>query len=408
MGTGRNRPCIPTPGPAPTATPRLARGRKIFNYYYINGINTPLDGVGRGTYRWDRRLIAGNLLDLTSRVGQAPQRGGGYDVRVRVADEADVMAPETYNLSGKQPAFSGLLLSFCDATKAGQFGIGTGMANTLCQAAAWFDEKRAGGALAVGDVIECLRQGLETFPGATGIAFAADAVVTRDVAARILKTYASEQRQPPESRDTNYFIVIGHSQGNFFTEGVAYRLQSGMDGDSKAANYVFHNRLGLLSLASPTDYNSLPSDFREEKIAHVTRHDDAITMLRAFGGKAKRPWPESEDVEQLWPWPPDKLQAALRIVAPGNQFPVFATMAITPPPACACPAPDDGLYIPLLNSHLLDNYLSDPALTEPGRAMNPQASSVMGLSGARTPPTKSVLRHVRFELFQLKQKLLGR
>jgi hypothetical protein len=40
--------------------------------------------------------------------------------------------------------------------------------------------------------------------------------------------------------------------------------------------------------------------------------------------------------------------------------------------------------------------------------MNPKASSTMGLSGDRTPCTKSVLRHVRFGLFQLKQKLLGK
>ena len=64
--------------------------------------------------------------------------------------------------------------------------------------------------------------------------------------------------------------------------------------------------------------------------------------------------------------------------------------------------------LPALNSHLLDNYLSDSTLTQPGRAMNPKASSTMGLSGDRTPRTKSVLRHVRFGLFHLKQKLLGK
>jgi len=133
-------------------------------------------------------------------------------------------------------------------------------------------------------------------------------------------------------------------------------------------------------------------------------------MLRAFGGKAKRPWPESDDVESLWPWPPDKLEDALRIVGPveGKMgSPAMATMEIQPPPECACPSPDGALYVPLMNSHLLDNYLSDSTLTEPGRAMDPRAASRLG-SGNRTPPTKPVLRHVRFGLFQLKQKLLGK
>ncbi len=390
----------------PAANPprETPRSRTIFNYYYINGVNTPLTGDGRGNATWDRQLIAANLLDKGARVGQIPQRGQGYATRIRVADEIDVMAPLTHNPSGKDPSLPAWLRSFC-TWASGTRNVSAQVATGFCALADWWDDARANGAddQAGGDILECARQALETFPGVTGITFSAEHDVVKEVTRAILETYGAER----ERQEVNYFIVIAHSQGNFFGEGVAYRLMSNLENDRVRARQIFDSRLGILSLGSPTSYDSLPPEFRNRRVRHFTRADDAIVGLRVFGGQAKKPWPASADLPALWPWQPARLQAALRIAGPDGKSPFVETMQLKPPSACKCPEPDAALYTPLMNSHLMENYLADPALTEPGRTITTAAAAAVGLPRAATPATTSVLGRVRFGLYQLKQELLA-
>lgn len=72
----------------------------------------------------------------------------------------------------------------------------------------------------------------------------------------IRRKYESEKMQPVQSRGKNFFILIAHSQGNFFAEGVAYRL---LYFEGASGQEIFNSRLGILSLGSPTNYSSLPN-----------------------------------------------------------------------------------------------------------------------------------------------------
>ncbi|MEM7541193.1 MAG: hypothetical protein AAF384_06340 [Pseudomonadota bacterium] len=124
--------------------------------------------------------------------------------------------------------------------------------------------------------------------------------------------------------------MIAHWQGNFFAEGVAYRLHKGLDRQGTGTK-IFNKRLGIISLGSPTSYDALPTRYRYDRIKHFTRADDGIVMLRAFGGPAKRPWPAKDDLAPLWPWRPANLQAALRLWDGKTGFPAFAAMNLAPP-----------------------------------------------------------------------------
>jgi len=131
--------------------------------------------------------------------------------------------------------------------------------------ASWLDDARSGKSfrtMALGDIAECLLQAtgadIGWGLGASGINHSAKLPEVQDVVRRITEIYDSEKRtQQGGTTEVNYFIVIGHSQGNFFAEGVAYALQH--QAGSGAA--VFAKRFGVIALASPTSYDSLPDSF---------------------------------------------------------------------------------------------------------------------------------------------------
>jgi hypothetical protein len=434
--TGTNTPCGPAfqrqPAQQPPP-PAQVMVRPSFNYYYVNGINTPdrppagTKGPARGNYQWDWKLIRGNLLDLGPYMGLGTPSSALTPIRV--TDETDHMDDQTQNPSGKDPVSSQQLDALCSSAQilnsimqsggrsdSSPLGTAVAICGIYNQLVASVNDFRGGG-MAKGDLFECFRQalaidispiaaafGLPALP--TGIdAFSSQQREVQKVAALILKKYRSEGGQKGTTGVQNYFIVIGHSQGNFFVEAVAYRLlhYEGADGA-----YIFHNRLGLLSFASPTDYSSVTGEPGfANRVEHVKRRDDMINVLLALPpGVGKHPW-TTGDAPALWPFPAldwtnlNTAQAAASAL--GQMPPTGCTPAGTP----QC---DGALYVPFLNSHLLENYIADANFTMPGQPISSSAVSQLrrgasqGLSPNTAPP---LLNASRAAVVRLKRALLS-
>ncbi len=371
----------------------------VFHYFYFNGINTPLDGAGRGNYRWDFRMIRANLLDLDPKpVGfqQRPRQPASLKVH---PDERNLFNIETYNPSGTQPMF----------TRAGWCKDGGPPGNPIVRKLCEADKFRAAyaGGMAPGDIIECLYQSTLRMDS-----FASTEIEPARLAGIIRRFYETER--PGEK---HFFILIAHSQGNFFAEGTGFLLAK--DVNSPAGQFVFRNRLAMLSLGSPTSYESLPPEFVQQKIRHYTRADDAINALHSLnaGALAKRPWPVSQALPSLWPWNRYLLQSKLVLAEQCHQgskivwcSPLLEVLGNDPFPLCTPednPVCNHALYIPLMNSHLIDNYLTDPTLTLPGKPVSPAVLSYLPGVGT-TPPfvPPPVLTEVRTGLRELKSTLV--
>lgn len=421
-GTRRNIPCglpgagpVNRPPPARRDPPVRAEPIPVFNFYYVNGINTPEHdadarggrAVNRGSYDWDRQLIAGNLLGLDAPVniaGAATTRAADVAALIRVAqNERDVFKDRTYNFSGLQPQWQGLCV------KVGIWPF-PDICNTIAAANQWRATWGAG--MAGGDILECIAQAI-----GRDTALAADDPALAGWVDRIVQTYRSEARSNPPVK--NYFILIGHSQGNFFVEGMAWRLQH-LAGS--AGREIFARRLAILSLASPTDYPSLQDGspqaaaFMRSRLRHLTRADDAILGLRELNRTlgAKRPF--DPNLPALWSWRPGALQDLLRVGAARtgpegtsqNYSPLFEAMGWSPGVTCVPegrPECNNALYTPLINAHLSDNYLSDPTLTRPGQVINQKALRYLDMNRMWTAPP-SVLGNVRSAVRALKSELL--
>lgn len=431
-GTHRNIPCgLPRTvrAPAPKPTRPAKPPPPIFNYYYINGINTPYgspidDGhEHRGNYVWDRKMIAANLLDKGPHVGPSPQKAAGQLPNIRVSNEIDVLGEETYNPSGTEPL--ALTRQFCDDARNGRlpptiFGDnGTTMiANACDRFQRWRGQGLAG--MSPGDVLEAFRQsgGMVTMPldptfaaqREMNIVETANQPDVVNVTRIIVRIYEAEKRSPAATRRKNYFVLIAHSQGNFFAEGVAYRLCR-LEG--APGREITQKRFGVMSFASPTHYDSLGPDCAPDRLKHFTRADDGIHALDVLAilGK-KTPFSTDEDLPPLWPWPQDALKARL-------QLPAFFDTLSWAPPAGKCkpidePECDGALYTPLMNAHLLDNYLADPPLTVRDKPIATKTANALGLiqpfapEGSEVSPRSfPVLRAVRLGLADLKRRLLA-
>ncbi|MEP7299979.1 MAG: hypothetical protein ABI699_00500 [Caldimonas sp.] len=429
----------------------------VFNYYYINGINTPKafdDPNLRGSCMWDRRMIEGNLLDRDGGNARVPKesqdrRGPGYATSIKIGlNEIDVLQRSSCQFSGSDRATEQRVKRLCqsagNASNPGWTADTFKIAKVLCSyvPAEAIDNVRGGfGKLAPGDLLESLAQSMNTGPttgtrdgGAAGIEFTAELPLVQEIARLILEVYKAEISRPPNQRtEKNFFIVIGHSQGNFFAEGVAYRLMKMKDSKYPVeSGKVFKNRLGIMSFGSPTSYDSLQEPgYLVNRVKHFTRKDDVIRALdsvpRFLGSKA--PWPDPQ-LPPLWSqWPEGELKARLNILAPNWHWdnpltiggwvsqlksPLFEAMALSPPkgtckpkcPACDEKARCDGaLYTPLMNAHMLDNYLTEPTLTDVGIRIHGDAAVLLGLPQPFSPRATPVLRQVRLGLAQLKRNL---
>jgi hypothetical protein len=434
--TGTNTPCglgggqmAPQPPPAPMMV------RPSFNYYYINGINTPdrppagTKGPARGNYQWDWKLIRGNLLDLQPYMGLG--RPTSPLVSIRVTDETDHMDVQTQNFSGKDPVSSQPLDMLCSSAQIldaisrsgggrsdnSPLGVAVAVCGIYNQMVAGVNNLRGGG-MAPGDLLECFRQalafdlapvaaslGLPAMP--SGIdAFSSQQPEVRKVSSLILAKFRAERAQNSTTPVQNYFIVIGHSQGNFFVEAVGYRLlhYEGPDGA-----YIFHNRLGLLSFASPTDYSSVTGEPGfANRVEHIKRQDDMINALLALPrGVGKHPW-TTGDFPALWPL--GKLDWSN-----WNTARTAISAMVGPPPPQGCqpagtPQCDGALYIPFLNSHLLENYIADANFTMPGQPISPDVGRQLGQIGPSTFSPQSaapLLKESREALVRLKRAMLS-
>ncbi len=427
-----------------TAGRRTASGRctcpvvPVFNYYYFNGINTPVEGLPgtRGNCRWDRAMIAANLLDLrgSARMPAPTQKGAGFRTPVKIAGTRDVFDLESCNPSGTQMGAD--LVNFCASIrkqKPSWTDPGLQFWRFWCDTATLTPDVLGHGITGVpgagnspGDLLESFRQSQEPHNGLplAGINYSANSGEVKKVADAMIRAFRDEQAQKdPRRRTRQYFVVIAHSQGNFFAEGLAYRMMMTLDGGDEG-RAIYQTRMAVLSLASPNNYPSLDAQFRSSRIRHLTRQDDVILMLNDVGAdfarrlnvEPRKPWPPDPrgDVPPLWPWPPADLPAYLK----ANRAQTLMTFGPPKNPPCnlknfgdvneqaRC---DGALYVPLVNAHLLDNYLTDPTLTTPGVPVNPLTAHLLyrdTQADAVAPRTTPVLRQVRAALRELKQGLI--
>ncbi len=429
------------------------RSRPIFTYFYINGINTPRTkdltesrDNWRGSCLSEHDTVAQNLIDRRDQVTwpQVPVPVGPL-APIKVANEIDNMFGLTCNPSGQDP-WSGIWFG----QNCGQPFVPAARFRTVwwnvpaCQFLSTANGIRSGALIGMpltpGDLIESIVQSTTppifrlfgtSFPLLpSGINNTANNSLVASIADTIVRSYRSEMARKANAQpvNTNYFILIGHSQGNFFVEGVAYRLYTRYGADGQR---IFWTRLGIISLASPTSYDSLPPQFIATKVKHRTRADDAINILtpisqglaslRPFAINGKRPWPMNETDAPLWSFTPAALQY------------VFSLDSLRPPGGCGVvnwsfqcdigsapfwqlmgSTPTEGvdnaeLYAPFLNSHLLDNYLDDPPATGAGQHLSPNLYKYLGPNhgfGPYSPPAPPLLNTIRSDLFQLKRSLL--
>jgi hypothetical protein len=181
---------------------------------------------------------------------------------------------------------------------------------------------------------------------------------------------------------------------------------------------IFWNRLAINSLGSPTSYNSLPSNWVATKLKHRTRKDDGINILlvanallqSVFGQQLfKIPWPLAGDDPPLWNWRNDagitfftatNRDQAMKLLASD-----FALMGASPPMGPSLWSLNNPeLYQPLLNSHLVDNYLNDPPASRPGVPISDDLYKL--LYRVTSPSAPPLLGPIRSDLIKLKTTLL--
>jgi len=394
-----------------------------FTYFYINGINTPRSNADwRGSCQSEHDTVGINLVgDSSVSNSRIPQAQGTSSIKV--GSETDVMYGLTCNPSGQDPLFGDWIAQNCSSKPGGLIGV-------ACDQLKSINNFRAGGGagLTPGDVWECARQAISfpaLVPQPRGFDIQNTALdqTVQQVVNVILSAYQKEQSGGNQSK--NYFIVVAHSQGNFFAEGVGYNL---LNFQGQTGRDIFAKRLGMVSLGSPTSYGTLrlgdpTRAFVSSKIVHHTRADDAINIvttinqiLGGYGVTGKQPWPINDP--PLWPWPPSQPAQSLftrdqlafpcnglrGYIAGQNCDPFSATFWRRLQYNAGSGVSNPELYTPMMNSHLLDNYLDTPTATRPGiyLPLEPQL-----LPFAVSPKTTSVLNCIRRDLQQLKTNLLN-
>ena len=181
----------------------------------------------------------------------------------------------------------------------------------------------------------------------------------------IANTVQAESNCSPK----NYFIVVAHSQGNFHAE-ILLRL---------LADQGLLNRVGIVSLASPTNYRSVdgfaPNFINRDdayglggQLLHFTRADDMILLLRSgilqvlasqLGITLTLPF--EDNLPALW-----KSSAPVTLKPPSGPPPNWHGF-VQSFQGCTqfLPQEQDPLLVPQVNAHLIDNYLDDATRKDP-------------------------------------------
>jgi hypothetical protein len=384
-------------GTAPSQ-PSASNRPPVFYFYYINGINTPMGGMPRqppgarshdtcGTYICEYGLVKANLA-----LSYATKLNPGED---------DRMEPPTHNFSGKDPLFTNL------AFHCGAGGMLGELACVLDNARGGNGAGIFGTGFALGDLAECFLQSVRLPAPLTNVV----PVEVGRVADMIRARYAAEQADP--SRQT-FFIIVAHSQGNFLAEQVAYTLfhpswGNPFDAGPRIASY----RLGILSIGSPTRYETLPPLFVSLQMRHITREDDAIRLVDLFslqGAIGKHPWGPPYAIS-LWPYRPGVLDGLFGSADGSKGADRAGGITAVKWLGAGLPA----LVTPFLNAHLLENYITAPRTATPG--VLAQADQVIpqpltNLLASRpsiyAPQGRPVLNVVQTDVRDLKRALLAR
>jgi len=364
--TLKNIPCGPNFQKRPQS--QMQKIQRIFHYYYINGINTPMDQKGpdgkperRGTYRAEYGLVKDNIVARVKHFDR------------HASSEIDLMEKPTHNPSGADPTVEPLFRWACvfpllhnrKVELPGCRFVGHGIDcikrnMTLINGTP-------------GDFLESFRQSIPGSALLGGTRLAADAQLVREMVQDMIRIDRSAGRGTP-GQPEHYYIVVAHSQGNFFAEDLAQHLATNQR--------TLARRTGILGLASPTDY----ADVRHTGIPIITltRGDDIIlivedTLRVGPFHMLKRPAPPN-----LPPFDPTVV-----VNAPGNVWAFWWNLpgeawrrlsgaahgiwhcVLRHPPTSS----NDSVFdVPRVNAHVIDSYLLEP-LPPPGK--NPVLNKVL-------------------------------
>jgi hypothetical protein len=156
-------------------------------------------------------------------------------------------------------------------------------------------------------------------------------------------------------------------------------------------------------------------------------------MLSAISAIGKSPWAEDKD-PPLWPW---KAEALRNLLYSGNPIQTliqagaaFSTGGLAGSEYDLSDGEvDDALQTPLMNSHLVENYLTDPTASRPCRAvkgtiareqLNVDPTYIAGYCARMMPPPKPlppdtayspvgqpIVKTVRERVWRLKANLMA-
>jgi hypothetical protein len=345
-----------------TPTPNKETPLCVFHYFYINGMNTPYEipAATRGDYKEEYGLVFQNLVQYMA------------DQFDPLKERHYIMRP-TPNQSGLDP-HSGtdpLVVAGCIAITppADRWRcLMSEVSNCIRRGddQLTVDGKVYPGDAPTGDMIEVLRQGLN-FAG-QGIEFSAKTELVQDIVSQMRLI---RERAGNASSEKHFFIVVAHSQGNFFAESIPWNLR---DQDP-----ALLPDMGIFGIGSPTNYQRIMSLIQPQQVVINTRADDLILTLNRPLHNA---FPAVNGVADVLA---EQLQNLGAATVPGlptlpplfpDRRPLLDTFS-GPSPTVSFPAAvdkciklsrgdhsptqvPDGDQVPLLDSHLLTNYLNDP------------------------------------------------
>ncbi|OCR00439.1 hypothetical protein BCD67_13100 [Oscillatoriales cyanobacterium USR001] len=220
--------------------------KPVYNYIYINGINTPRGNSNdfRGSCLSERRMVQQVLID-----------------RTRLWDETNKLIDTDCNLSG------------FDGTEP------------LRKITTW---NAQGVPLSVSDLVQSFLQ----TQGSRNPRVESDRLSGKIVSQmrEIMKKENNSQ-----NNEQNYFIIVAHSQGNFFAEKIGGEVAS----SNSEIDQKLVKRLRIIAIASPTDYTyslNTNSGSTRVKVQHFTRCDDIVLFLPLLkipipGIQSARPFP---------------------------------------------------------------------------------------------------------------------
>jgi|SanBayMetagenome_1026888.scaffolds.fasta_scaffold04914_3 hypothetical protein len=325
------------PSGSSTATGNFTWTREketVFHYFYINGLNTAAGIPGlekEGTCEGERIMVQ-RLLNELKEPGKLEEPTCNPSGR-----EPDVVLNLAYFISKTVEPRTPDVASFVNCFRRGNLG---------------------GLPFALGDLTESAQQAIKGI----GTKSFTDHPLVLQIFNNI-KAIMDKQKEAKDNKE-HYFIIIAHSQGNFFAESVAKRLES-MPDPSNPKNKLL-SRLGVLAIASPTNYADVP----QLNVKGFTRADDGILLLNLLSRysilpnpinpqnlRAKEPMPanlpplnEEARIRQLPSIIPIELYPQLFVIGAANNFVQCAKNA----PLNGDPTQPDKYT---LVAHLLPNYL---------------------------------------------------